>query len=307
MTILPRMHRLLESRYPRELSRLERYLAAGLNNVQGWLSTYSAEFIAVLSEIQHKAGYTGAVGEIGVHHGKLFILLLLTASRREKAFAIDVFEAQDLNTDRSGRGDIRIFRTNVRRWAGSDCEIQVIAKSSLEVHPSDIVAVCGKVRLVSVDGGHTQECTVNDLFLADAVLQDWGIAIVDDFFNPNWPDVSTGVAKYLTNRNSKLAPFAISPNKVYLCNPQYAMSYRSEIRQHFRLCKESWMFGSAVDIYGTGPRTETLASFTKWRIKESVIGPRLLAFRGFIRGKHGVGSPATAGWRYRLSWSPPRR
>ena len=102
MTILPRIQRLLESRYPRELSRLERYLAAGLNNVQGWLSTYSAEFIAVLSEIQHKAGYTGAVGEIGVHHGKLFILLLLTASRREKAFAIDVFEAQDLNTDRSG-------------------------------------------------------------------------------------------------------------------------------------------------------------------------------------------------------------
>ncbi|HEV2069230.1 MAG TPA: hypothetical protein VGR26_05515 [Acidimicrobiales bacterium] len=34
----------------------------------------------------------GSVGEIGVHHGKLFLLAYLASRRDEAAFAVDVFE-----------------------------------------------------------------------------------------------------------------------------------------------------------------------------------------------------------------------
>lgn len=282
---------------------LGRYLSIGLKEVEGWLSTYSAEFIATLSEIQRDAGLVGSVGEIGVHHGKLFILLLLTASDTEKAFAIDVFEQQHLNTDSSGMGDRNIFLTNIRHWARTDSQLRVIARSSLHVQPDEIVAMCGKVRLVSVDGGHTEECVVNDLSLAGAILLDWGIAVVDDYFNPCWPDVSTGVAKYLLSRYSRLCPFAISPNKVYLCRPECAGFYRSEIRRYFYCDRESQMFGSAVDLYAVRPPNyhASVASILRERLTESTVGSRLLSVEAILHGGNKERSSRPKGWRYRIA------
>lgn len=288
--------------------RLAQYLIFGLKKVEGWLEIYSAEFIATLSEIQHRAGYAGGVGEIGVHHGKLFIVLLLTTSETEKAFAIDVFENQQLNTDGSGKGDRYIFLANVRRWTGSVARVQVMARSSLEVRPDEIVAECGKIRLISIDGGHTEQCAVNDLALAEAVLQDCGIVIIDDYFNPCWPDVSTGVAKYLARSDSKLRPFAVSPNKIYLCHPECAALYRSEIQRHFKRNKEGQMFGSAVDLFAArSPNdAQSVAAILRERLKESSIGPRLLSLKDYLPGTTRTWSRRTAGWRYRLSRIEPK-
>lgn len=267
------------------MSPLERYLNFGLKSVDGWLAKYSAEFITALSGTQQRAGYTGAIGEIGVHHGKLFILLLMLASSSEKAFVIDVFENQELNTDRSGCGDRAIFLQNVRRWSGPCAQVEIIAKSSLDVRVHDVLASCGNARLLSIDGGHTEECTLNDLRLAEDILHDQGVAIVDDCFNQEWPDVSTGVSRYLTDHNSRLRPFAISPNKVYFSDRNSSEFYRSEMRKVFVLDKESRMYGCAVDLYGTRPPEQTLAWFIKERLKESALGPRLLAIKAFLEGR----------------------
>lgn len=92
------------------------YLRRGCRNVGGWLFPYSARFIDSLLALQLESGVRGAVGEIGVHHGKLFILLALGRRPDEAAFAIDVFGDQHLNTDASGAGDRDIFVANTRRW-----------------------------------------------------------------------------------------------------------------------------------------------------------------------------------------------
>lgn len=286
-------------------NRLERYLASGLNKVEGWLESYSAEFIATLSEVQRRAGYVGSVGEIGVHHGKLFIILLLTVSEGERAVAIDIFEQQHLNVDHSGKGDRAIFLANVERWVGGDAQVQVMAKSSLEVRQEEVLARCGKLRLISVDGGHTEACAAHDLALAEAILHPYGVAVVDDYFNPCWPDVSTGVAKYLSSPGSNLRPFAISASKVYLCAPTYATFYQSEIRKHFARSKQSQMFGHAVDLYGThsiNQEVPVVSDFVK-RIRESWFGPPLVSVRASLRKMRGaeVRPAAAAGWRYRIS------
>lgn len=267
------------------MNGVDRYLRFGLKNVDGWLARYSASFIVGISEVQRQAGYTGAVGEIGVHHGKLFILLLLTTSSEEKAFAIDVFEEQHLNIDHSGCGDRAKFFDNVRRWAGTSARVDVIAKSSLEVYPKDILSLCGKARLLSIDGGHTERCTMNDLLLAEATLADQGVLIVDDYFNPEWPGVSTAVSKYLSAPSSGLRPFAISPGKVYFSDPRFMDFYRSEMRRAFVLDKESEMFGCPVDHYGTYSFDLTLLGFIKKRLKDSKLGPPLLAIKRFLKAR----------------------
>ena len=70
-----------------------------------WVAPFSARFIAAVARAQIRKGINGAVAEIGVHHGRLFILMHLTSPAGQKDIAIDVFENQQLNRDQSGRGD----------------------------------------------------------------------------------------------------------------------------------------------------------------------------------------------------------
>jgi hypothetical protein len=86
-------------------SRVARYIRHG----------EAALVIAALNERQRALDAKGGIAEIGVHHGKLFILLYLLGRPPEKAVAIDLFEDQHFNIDLSGSGDLAKFRRNLAR------------------------------------------------------------------------------------------------------------------------------------------------------------------------------------------------
>lgn len=224
---------------------LKRYLA-NLRAVQGWLHPFSARFIGEIGGVQRRAGIVGGSVEIGIHHGKLFLVLQNTCPG--PALAIDLFEAQHLNVDRSGKGSRARFEANVAKW-GDPRRLQVIAGSSLDLTASDIRKIVGEAALFSVDGGHTAECTVSDLRLAEGSLAERGVVVIDDVFNESWPDVGTGFAHYM--RDGGLKPFAITPNKVYLARPAAIPFYRAELSTLFGpfLEKRSECFGNPVDVY----------------------------------------------------------
>jgi hypothetical protein len=193
------------------------------NPVKGWLAPFSTEVIARLSMRQLSVGIRGGFAEIGVHHGKLFFVLYLTSAADETALAIDVFAAQHLNLDKSGCGDKGIFLDHARRWSATPEGQKIIEDSSLNLVPEQILAACGRVRMFSIDGAHTEEATINDLRLAEAVLLQDGIVILDDCFNEAWPEVCAGVANYIRDEH-KLLPFAITPGKVMFCSPHRVAS-----------------------------------------------------------------------------------
>jgi hypothetical protein len=234
--------------------RLERYLSEGATTVEGWLDPFSARVIAALADRQAAVGGPGALGEIGVHHGKLFIVLAIAAGAQERLFAIDVFGRQELNVDRSGAGDLRRFQDNVRRWAGRE-DVETLVESSLAVSPERLLQRCGRVRLISIDGGHTAECAESDLRLAEAVSREDGVAVLDDYFSPSWPGVSTGAARYLLGGGA-LRPFAITPNKVYFARREACAAHRANLKQAFPFNwdRESAMFDDPVDIYRSRPQ-----------------------------------------------------
>ena len=62
-------------------------------------------------------GIEGNISEIGIHHGKLFLALENIARPGEECVAIDVFEKQLHNIDRSGRGDYEKFLDNLNKYA----------------------------------------------------------------------------------------------------------------------------------------------------------------------------------------------
>ena len=237
------------------------YLKRGYRKVGGWLFPYSATFINSLLDLQLEAGVRGAVGEIGVHHGKLFILLALGRRSDEAAFAIDVFGDQHLNADDSGSGDRGIFLANTRRWLVTETgRLDVLQRSSLDVRPEDILERSGPVRVVSIDGGHTEECVINDLMLMQSVLAPKGVVILDDHFNEFWPEVSSGVARYLHDPAARLRPFAITPNKTYFTAAEDVGFYRRNLRSRndYYYEKSARLLGSDLDIFGTQPWTFSL-------------------------------------------------
>jgi hypothetical protein len=230
---------------------LSSYLKGGHRGVEGWLTPLSAKVIAFLLDHQTTAGLRGAVGEIGVHHGKLFLIEYLSSQKEERAFAIDVFEQQELNLDQSGKGDRERFLENVKAHAGSADGLIVIASDSLKLTPEQILSQAGPARFISVDGGHTEECTRSDLRLAEACLAPGGIVLLDDYFNHHWPDVSVGAASHFLSPQAKTKPFLVTPNKVYFAEEQYHRVYQQAVHAAFashytRSCR---MFGTTVDIY----------------------------------------------------------
>ena len=145
-----------------------RYASDGQKRVDGWLSRLDATIITTIGACQTADGVTGSVGEIGVHHGRLFILLALMLAPGERAFAIDLFEDQDANIDASGYGDKAAFLANLGRFSVDPGRVDILTGNSMDLHWQDIAAKVGQpARMFSVDGGHTADITENDLRIAE--------------------------------------------------------------------------------------------------------------------------------------------
>jgi hypothetical protein len=235
------------------LDGASRYLERGMSEVEGWLAPVSASIIAELSVHQLRMGLAGNVAEIGVHHGKLFILLANLIASDEAAFAVDIFDDQHKNVDRSGKGDRAIFEANLRKFA-PQARVTIIQESSLELEDTEFPTT--KFRLISVDGGHTGAITLSDLQLAEQCLIPGGIVVLDDILNADWLGVITGLSDYLKT-GGKLIPFALSVNKLYLTtDARFAKTYAAGLRSHFPLAlvkRNVEFFGYGIDNYNEHP------------------------------------------------------
>jgi hypothetical protein len=237
----------------------ERYRALGHRTVKGWVEPQTLDVLRTLAEAQDREGIDGAVAEIGVHHGRLFIGLQLLGRPGAPAVAIDVFDDQELNVDQSGRGDRGRFEANVRRWADWT---SVVVKQGDSTHLTghDVQELAqGPVRLFSVDGGHTAETVITDLRTAEQSLAAGGIVAVDDVFNAEWPGVSVGTLRYL-DAGGVLVPFAIGFNKVYFTDEAHAPRFREAIRRvygnRWRMAHKTTIFhGSDVEVLWPTPVT----------------------------------------------------
>ncbi len=199
----------------------ERYRNVGYRFVTGFLEPGNLPVLEVLDAAQRARQVTGAVAEIGVHHGRLFIALHLLQRGAGKSVAIDLFGDQELNIDKSGRGDQTKFTDNVALWSSMDGVVLHQGDSTKLTADVLLEKSGGPIRFFSVDGGHTEEIVYSDMRLAEETLADGGIVIADDVFNQQWPGVAVGTLKYLAD-GAKLVPFAIGFNKTLFTQPEYA-------------------------------------------------------------------------------------
>jgi len=185
--------------------------------VQGWTSDKLFDTVGIMADcgINRKGG----VAEIGVHHGKLYILLNQVVGENEyhmpyTSYAIDVFDMQHLNIDKSGLGNKSIFMQNLAdydKWNGDNTHIMQMDSMSLTNQIPD-----ASLRFISIDGGHTVEHTINDLKIAERLIANEGVIILDDIMGVYWCGVTEGYIKYSMTYPT-IVPFAMGHNKLYLC------------------------------------------------------------------------------------------
>jgi hypothetical protein len=204
------------------------------HGVAGWLGEGAISAVVAFAKWQQLNNVTGDVAEIGVHHGKFFVLLANLRRQNERAFAVDVFDDQHLNPDKSGRGDLSSFKEHLRLYT-SDVGIETIQKDSKRLNRSDFYCrKKGNIRLFSVDGSHTAAHTFADLTTAAQLLNAEGLIILDDFYNPDWPGVQEGCHRFLMNSPGDVAPFAYGNNKLYLCKPGAQVKYLHLVENDLR-------------------------------------------------------------------------
>jgi len=236
-----------------------RYVRKGMNRVGGWLFPLSAAIIADLGRIQEERGLAGNVGEIGVFQGKLWLLLNNLARPGEISFAIDVFDNGAMTGHYAGPPYPALFDRNLKRYANKDAGIVLHKGSSLVLSPAAMREKFPDVRLFSIDGDHSAAAVLNDLTLADSVLNDGGIVIMDDIFNETSPDVMVGFCRYMMQNPARLAPVAISPNKVFLSRPAEADFYAKALAQAMARNLRYWtpFLDRSVPFFAERRRTAT--------------------------------------------------
>lgn len=207
---------------------LRDYQARGFTNVQGWCNEALFEIVDYLNALPINQG--GGICEIGVHHGKFYLLLNQVTRKEDMSFAVDLFGDQSLNIDKSGRGSADALRANLSLYdVHQGRNTTLIGADSTDPHAvGELLKKIdrGSIRFFSIDGGHTVRHTINDLHLANLLTKNSGVVILDDILNHHWLGVFEGAVKYLLSEPT-LMPFAIGYNKLFLCKLSYHEQYFS--------------------------------------------------------------------------------
>ncbi len=210
--------------------------------------------IAELIWFQEGDNVPGGIAEIGIHHGKSFLVMALAARPLDRKFAVDVFGMQERNVDYSGKGDRNIFEAHLRTFA-ADYDIDVLEMDSLDLRGREAEFEFEGLRFLSIDGGHTSKATTNDLHIADRALAAEGVCVVDDLLNPHWTGVVSGVFTFMSESQS-LVPVALVPNKLVMARPAQRDRYLHFMRSTFARAGEKidLELGTGfIDVFGEFP------------------------------------------------------
>ena len=234
-----------------QFSLLDRYLK-NYSRLDGWFWPDSIAIWDSLLSFQKLLATAGHFLEIGAYRGKSAVLSTLHSRDSEACILVDPHIHNDL------RATIDLIKPSNVVYAQMR-STDMLHSGALAKHPANF-------RWIHIDGEHTGMAVVNDLNIANTLLNDEGVAIVDSFFNPQYPQITAAVFDWLRVHPVQLTLFLIGDNKGYLCRPRSAHSYLSYVKDSLfddmarrdRPNVSIWKTTPAADMntFGITPRFE---------------------------------------------------
>jgi len=165
-------------------------------NIKRWYDIRFNEVLIRLNNFHIENNIYGNILEIGTFLGLSFIPLSLLNKDDEFVICVDTFEnyAEKTNVE-------KIFIDQLLDIRGTLDHIVILkTKSNLILNTINKFT---RYRIISIDGGHSYNDTINDLNLSSDIIHDFGIIIVDDYENDEWPEIRIAVNDFL-DKNTHL-------------------------------------------------------------------------------------------------------
>ena len=186
-----------------------------MEHVGGWLNTEALMFTSYCASRIIDADKFDSL-EIGVYQGKFLIGIENLTPHDSRCLAVDCFSKQEANVDGAGHGDLDIFTSNYKKFSLNPQRVTPIEIDSLKIDCNAL----GKKQfgIISIDACHTEKHTINDLLVAEQLIMDDGVVVLDDITNEDWMGVVSGAYKFFTHATKgTLVPFAVGFNKLFCC------------------------------------------------------------------------------------------
>lgn len=176
----------------------------------GGLNPHSAAIWASLLGLQQKAGIRGDFLEIGVWRGMAQAMLAMYRKNDEVLVSVDPFMTKEKILPILQSADPQI-----------EPHIEFLQVDSCKSDTPRILQNRNReFRFVHIDGEHSYEAVVNDLYLASACLARGGVVAVDDYFFYESPSITRAVLDFTRSNHGKLVILFVAFNKAYLCHPR---------------------------------------------------------------------------------------
>jgi hypothetical protein len=201
--------------------------------LDGWFNDQSAYVWDCLLDFQQMRGIEGPLYEIGVFRGKSAAMCCLHAKKQEHVVLVDPYRPDEVKaTLAAAKNDNLIF---------FPCR-------SAALPPAAINPYIGQCRWIHIDGDHTGHSCTLDLNLANSLLGDQGIIVVDDFLSPAYPNLTAAVFIYLYNNPFALRLFLCGFNKGYLVRPRSCRMYLEYVRDGLQNDLRARNYGEKITI-----------------------------------------------------------
>ena len=181
------------------------------HNFRGFLSDFSIAVMDMVLWFQTRSGILGHIMEIGVLNGKSAAVLSTHAASNERLILVDIND-----------------------WIERDKLAAIKPDTEFIICPSDQLRstsghrdLKGKCRFIHIDASHEFEPTQCELAIADELMMDNGIVVLDDFANLDHSQTIAAIYKYLFTTKTQLTPFLVTNDKGYLCRKRHFEFYGS--------------------------------------------------------------------------------
>ncbi len=181
-------------------------------NLAGWFYPQSAAIWDILLGYQEANQIIGNLLEIGVFQGKSAAMAALHSHGDETCVFVDPMP-------------LEAVRQHLEQIA-PNAKCQYIQEMSQYLPRHSFVREAARdFRWIHIDGEHSAQAVYNDLAIAEVLLSDRGIVVIDDFFSACYPQITQATFRFLEANPGRLMLMLCGYNKGYLCRPRAAREY----------------------------------------------------------------------------------
>ncbi len=234
-------------------------------NFEGMLGSLDAAVMTAVLEYQNNNNIEGPLTEFGVYKGRSAAILARFARKDEELHLVDVAAYLEKEKMAKIKPDFHFHQI----------DSALFIKKAFKGYKKSVF------RFVHSDGSHTFDNVYKDLKVTEKILSPEGVFVIDDYFNPHYPQVPAALNWYLAKQRTSLRVFLLGSNKCYLCRAKnHSRMMRFALTQ-FRETMESYGFPVQMSKTDANPAFDCFSfrGINQDKLKDEFYGEHL--YKGF--------------------------